>query len=181
MSEAIAARRYAGALFQIGTEKDTVAELEKELRIVREVFQGNEQLYTFLKHPRINNAKKQQFINEVFQGLQSNVVHTIALLVERGRIEMTPSIIDHFIQMVNDAKGNAEVTVYSVRALSSAEKAELETNFAKRFNKQSIELQNEIDSTLLGGLKIRVGNTIYDGSVQGKLQRIERDIATANK
>src|SRR5690625_7470436 len=81
---------------------------------------------------------------------------------------MTRSIIYHFIQMVNDAKGNAEVTVYSVRALSSAEKAELETNFAKRFNKQSIELQNEIDSTLLGGLKIRVGNTIYDGSVQGK-------------
>lgn len=181
MSGAIAARRYAGALFQIGTEKGTLEELKKELRIVREVFQENEQLYTFLKHPRINNAKKKQFLNEVFQGLQSNVVHTISLLVERGRIEITPSIIDHFIQMVNDAKGNAEVTVYSVRALSSSEKTELEKSFSKRFNKQNIELENEIDPSLIGGLKIRVGNTIYDGSVKGKLHRIERDIATANK
>lgn len=181
MSEAIAARRYAGALFQIGTEKGTLEELEKELRIVREVFQENEQFYTFLKHPRIKSAKKRQILNEVFQGLQPNVVHTIALLVERGRIEITTSMIDHFIQMVNDAKGNAEVTVYSVRELSSAEKAQLEKSFSKRFDMKSVELKNEIDSTLIGGLKIRVGNTIYDGSVKGKLHRIERDIATANK
>src|SRR5690625_5985177 len=158
MSEAIAARRYAGALFQIGTEKGTLEELEKELRIVREVYQENEQFYTFLKHPLIKSAKKRQILNEAFQGLQPNVVHTIALLVERGRIEITPFMIDHFIQMVNDAKGNAEVTVYSVRELSSEEKEQLVKSFSKRFDMKSVEMKHDIDSSINVGQKLCIGN-----------------------
>lgn len=181
MSEAIVAKRYAEALFQLGEEKATLESLVEELLVVREVFQTNNKLYTFLKHPRINNEQKKQFLKEVFQGLQADVVNTIQLLVERHRVEITPSIIDHFIQLVNDAKGIAEATVYSVRKLSDTEKEALEKNLAKRFNKQAIKLENIVDSSIIGGLKIRLGNTIFDGSLSGKLRRIERNIVTANK
>ena len=71
--------------------------------------------------------------------------------------------------------------VYSVRALSEEECRQLELSFAKRFAKRAIELNNVVDPSLIGGMKIRVGNTIYDGSVSGMLKRIERNIVTANK
>ncbi|MEC5424470.1 F0F1 ATP synthase subunit delta [Virgibacillus sp. C22-A2] len=181
MSEAVVAKRYADALFQLGSEKAVLEQFVEELQVVKEVFQTNANLYTFLKHPRVNNAKKKQFLEEVFQGLQTDVVNTLKLLVERHRVEITPSIIDHFLQLVNDAKGIAEATVYSVRELSDSERQELEISFAKRFNKRKIQLTNIVDPSIIGGIKIRMGNSIYDGSVSGKLKRIERNIVTANK
>ncbi|GAB3789413.1 F0F1 ATP synthase subunit delta [Virgibacillus kimchii] len=181
MSEAVVAKRYADALFQLGNEKAVLDQFMEEFRTVKEVFDTNTNLITFLKHPRVHHAKKIQFLEKAFQGLSADVVNTIKLLVERQRSEIIPSIIDHFIQLVNDAKGIAVATVYSVRELNEAEQKELESSFAKRFTKNAIQFENVVDPTILGGIKIQLGNTIYDGSVSGKLRRMERNIVTANK
>lgn len=181
MSGSLTANRYAEALFQIGTEKNTSEQLSEELNVVKEVFENNEQLSTFLKHPGINNKKKKQFIDKVFQGLSTDIINTFKLLVERRRTEIISSMIDHYNEMVNDAKGIAVATVYSVRPLSEAEIQALEVSFAKRLNKVAVTFKNVIDPTVIGGLKIMVGNRLYDGSVAGKLRRIERRIAAVNK
>ena len=129
----------------------------------------------------MNHEQKKQFVEEVFQGLQADVINTIKLLVERHRIEITTAIVDHFNQMVNDAKGIADATVFSVRKLSDSEQQVLSAKFANRMGKKGINIENIVDPSLLGGLKIRIGNTIFDGSVSGKLSRIERNIVSANK
>ncbi|MBY7144723.1 F0F1 ATP synthase subunit delta [Virgibacillus sp. NKC19-3] len=179
MSEVVASR-YADALFQLGEEKANLEQLVEDFQIVHDVFQENEQLHAFLTHPSINNEKKKQLLVEVFQGLSTDALNTLKLLVDRRRTEIIPSIIDHFIQLVNDAKEIAEATVYSVRELSDDERIQLETTFAKRFNKRAIKLKNVVDASIIGGIKIRIGNTIFDGSVTGKLNRIARNIGTAN-
>lgn len=181
MSKSVAARRYAEALFQLGDEKNTLEQLSEELQVVQEVFQENEQIYTFLEHPRVNHEQKKQFLEEAFQGLQADVINTIKLLVERHRTLIIPTIVDHFNQMVNDAKGIAEVKVYSVRKLSDSEQQALSAKFAKRIGKKGINIDNIVDPSLLGGLKIRIGNTIFDGSVSSKLNRIEKNIVSVNK
>lgn len=181
MSQSITARRYAEALFQIGSEKKVLDKYVKQLGVVRQVFTDNEQLYTFLKHPRVNQGKKKQLLTEVFQDLTADVIHTVILLVERGHAEVTPSVIDHFLKMVNDAKGIAEAKVYSVRELSNAERKALKLSIAKRFNKTAVQMENIVDPSILGGIRIQVGNTVLDGSVARKLKRLEQNIVTANK
>jgi len=183
MSEAVA-KRYAEALFQLGNEKDVIDQLVEELRAVREIFIEHEQLDIFLKNPRVSIEQKKQFLEEIFQSIHRDIVNTLKLLVERERTEITPSIIDHFFQMVNDAKGIIEAKVFSVRKLTDDEKNALSKSFVKRFkfNKDhTIKMNNIIDPSLVGGLKIQIGNTIYDGSVSGKLKRIERKIMAANE
>lgn len=181
MSEMIVAKRYAEALFQLGSEKELLDQYVDEFREIRKVFLDNDQLYTFLNHPKVNNEEKKQFITTVFKGVHVDVKNTLLLLIEKKRMAIAPSMVDHFIAMVNEARGIAAATVYSVRPLSKKEQKSLQATLAERFNKKAIELQNEIDPSIIGGLKIHVGNTIFDGSVQGKLQRMERNIATANK
>jgi F-type H+-transporting ATPase subunit delta len=83
--------------------------------------------------------------------------------------------------LANGAKGIAEATVYSVRALSDAELEKLAQTFAKRLNKNAVKLENKVDPSIIGGVKIRMGNTIYDGSLSAKLKRIERNITATNK
>ncbi|WP_164667582.1 F0F1 ATP synthase subunit delta [Virgibacillus doumboii] len=180
MSAEVVAKRYADALFQLGNEQGKTEQLAEEFRVLAEVFKNDDKLITFLKHPRVNNEKKKQLINEAFKSFSNDVVNTLKILLDRHRIDSVPSIIDHFIYLINDAKGIAEATVYSVRQLSDNEIEKLEKTFAKRLNKQSIKLENVVDPSVIGGVKLRVGNTIFDGTVQGKLQRIERNIVTAN-
>lgn len=121
-----------------------------------------------------------QFIDNVFKGLSADVTNTLKILVERHRIDIITSVIDQFIQMVNDANGVVEAKVYSVRALSDTEMSKLEQTVAKRFNKKSVKLENIVDSAILGGIKIRIGNTIMDGTISSKLKRIERNLKLVN-
>lgn len=180
MSETVVAKRYAEALFQLGNEKAVLEQFVEELQTVKEVFEKNSKLYTILEHPRIAKTRKQQFLDEVFQSLNTDIVNTLKILVERHRIMITPSMIEHFIYLYNDAKGIAEATVYSVRKLSNPERQALVASFVKRFNKSTFDIHNIVDPSLVGGVKIRIGNTIYDGSISGKLKRIKQNIVTAN-
>jgi len=180
MSDEVVANRYADALFDLGNEKNTLDQYVEELITVKEVFSDNEQLDTFLKHPSVKNSTKKQMLEEAFNGLHVDIVNTLKLLVERDRTEMVIRMIDHFIQLVNDKNGIAEAKVFSVRELSKPEQEELQATFARRFNKQGIHLVNIVDPHLLGGMKVQVGNTIFDGTVKNKLRRIERNIVAAN-
>jgi F-type H+-transporting ATPase subunit delta len=176
MSEAVVAKRYADALFQLASEKSTLNDMLEELGVVKQVFQDNKELQAFLAHPRVTNEKKRNFLDEVFTGASTDVLNTLKILVERHRVGITSDVVEAFEALVNEASGVAQGKVYSVRKLSDAEKADLEHSFAKRLNKTVIKLENVVDPSLVGGVKIRMGNTIYDGSISGKLRRIEQNI-----
>lgn len=180
MSEAVVAKRYADALFQLGVEQANLDQLSEELKQVRTVFLTTNQLTDFLEHPRISNEKKKQFLDEVFQDVHIHVKNLLKLLVERHRINVIPAIADQLVLRMNEAKGVAEATVYSVRELSNEEQKQLELTLAKRFNKHAIQLENKLDPSIIGGIRVQMGNTIVDGSIKGKLKRIEREIVTAN-
>ncbi|ASK62086.1 F0F1 ATP synthase subunit delta [Virgibacillus phasianinus] len=181
MSEAVVAKRYAEALFQLGTEKKALDHLEEEASVVQEIFGQNKKLLVFLTHPRVANEKKKQFLTDVFKGLSADLLNTMKLLVDRNRIDLMPVIVKEFLYLTNEAKGISEATVFSVRALSDDEIEKLSGSFAKRFGKKAIKLENKVDPSIIGGIKLRMGNSIYDGSISGKLKRIERSIVTANK
>src|SRR6476620_6813484 len=117
MSEAIIAKRYADALFQLSSEKNVSQAFLEEFKVIRDVFQENPKLTTFLKHPRINNDKKRQFLIDTFQGFQADVVNTLQLIVKKHHVDAVPHIVDHFTTFINDASSIAEGTVYSVREL----------------------------------------------------------------
>lgn len=181
MSDVVVAKRYAEALLQLGNEKATLDALNEEASVVQEAFKQNPKLLAFLTHPGVKNDKKKQFIADVFQGLSTELMNTMKLLAERNRIELMPAIVDYFIEFTNAAKGISKATVFSVRALSDVEIQKLGETFAIRFGKKAIKLENKVDPSIIGGIKLRMGNTIYDGSINGKLKRIERSIVTANK
>lgn len=178
MSEAVVAKRYADALFQLANEKDIVEKLISELQIVKEVFTDGDEIVNFLTHPRVTNDQKVKLIDESFKACDRNVVNTLKLLVERNRINVVTLIVDHFTELHNEANGIAAATVYSVRELSANEQTEIQTSLKKQFNKDTVSISNIVDPSLLGGLKIRVGNTIYDGSVSGKLNRIKNQLVS---
>ncbi len=95
----------------------------------------------------------------LFLALSTSVQNTLQLMVERHRSDAIVATVDEFIELANEAKSVADATVYSVRPLTDAEIEAVSTTFAAKIGKKSLRITNIADSNLLGGIKLRIGNT----------------------
>lgn len=180
MSNTTVAKRYADALFQIAQEKNVLDTLEQELEAVKQVFQSDKSYVEFLEHPKVDLAKKKEILQQAFTGFSKEVLHTLFLLVDRKNASLVNDVVDYYILFANEARGTKVATVYSARALSEEEQNQLVATFTKKLNIQTLKIKNITDPAIIGGLKIKIDNTVYDGSIKGKLERIERNIIAAN-
>jgi F-type H+-transporting ATPase subunit delta len=98
------------------------------------------------------------------------------ILIDRHREDEIVEVANQFFELANDEKGVAEAEVFSTRELTEAEREAISTTFAAKVGKKSLRIENIVDSELLGGVKLRIGNRIYDGSLRGKLDRLERKL-----
>ncbi|PGL71303.1 F0F1 ATP synthase subunit delta [Bacillus sp. AFS055030] len=176
MSNELVAKRYANALFELATEQNLVGTVEHDLQVVKKEYVGNLELNKFLKHPGITKESKKSVLNDTFASISQTVLNLVCLLVDRGRVNIIPSLVTEYIQIANESRNIADATVYSVEKMSSEELDKIGALFASKLGKNSLRITNEIDSTLIGGYKVRIGNRIYDGTLKNKLVRIEREL-----
>ncbi|MBG9653447.1 F0F1 ATP synthase subunit delta [Cytobacillus firmus] len=176
MTGSTVAKRYALALFQLANEHQLLDQMEEELRAVKEVVNHNSDLKSVLKSPKLSIEKKKEILKEAFASVNTFVLNTLMILIERHREDHIYDVADHFISLANDKKGIADAKVYTVRPLSEAEKEALSVSFAAKVGKKSLRIDNIVDTNLLGGIKLRIGNRIFDGSLRGKLERLERQL-----
>ncbi|MBO9130064.1 F0F1 ATP synthase subunit delta [Bacillus sp. 165] len=176
MSKDIVAKRYAVALFQLAKEKHMLETFEEDLRTVKEVFLTNKDLHAFLELPSVTKENKKQMLSKAFASLSQPVLNTLYMLTDRHRLDIVAEMADAYFAKANEERNVADATVYSVRLLTEDEKAGIADVFANKLNKDAIRIKNIVDEDLLGGIKVRIGNRIYDGSLQGKITRIQREL-----
>ncbi|WP_066072960.1 F0F1 ATP synthase subunit delta [Neobacillus soli] len=176
MSNSMVAKRYALALLQIAREKQLLSVIEEDLRVVREVAESNPELQAVLKSAKLSLDKKKEIVTQAFAAVNVNVLNTLLILIDRHREDEITAVANEFIDLANEEMGIAEAVVHSTRALSAAERDTLSAVFAAKIGKKSLKIENIVDSNLLGGVRLRIGNRIYDGSLKGKLDRLERKL-----
>ncbi|GEL77249.1 F0F1 ATP synthase subunit delta [Tenuibacillus multivorans] len=181
MSQSVVAKRYAVALFEIGMGKSNLDQLEEELRVIDDVFKNDESLNAFLDNPRVSGDQKKEFIRNVFKDVSQDTLNTLLLLIDKRRIDSIEDVVKAFVEMKNESRGIAEADVYSVRELTDEETKQIQDVFAKKMTINTLRINNTVDPSIIGGIKIRVGNQIYDGTVQTQLKRLEQKLVTANK
>ncbi|MGE6630344.1 F0F1 ATP synthase subunit delta [Bacillus sp. NPDC077027] len=181
MSVTIVSKRYASALFDIVLASSAVDETEKELNEIKKVLKAEKELNDFLVHPKISANKKKTLIAQALQGVSTHVLHMLYLLIDRRRTNIIPEMTEEFVKLANRTRLTEDAIVYSVKPLSGPEIQSISEVFAKKAGVTSLRIENVIDKDLIGGVKIRIGNRIYDGSVSGKLSRIERQLAGENR
>lgn len=176
MSNSAVAKRYALALFQLSKEHQLLDKTEAELRVVKEVVSNTSDLTALLKSPKLSNEKKKEILTGAFSSVSPFVLNTVKILIDRHREDNIGEMADYFIELANEEKGIAEAQVYSTRPLTDAERDAISSVFAAKVGKKALVIDNIIDSNLLGGVKLRIGNRIFDGSLQGKLERLQRQL-----
>jgi F-type H+-transporting ATPase subunit delta len=176
MSNSMVAKRYALALLKIAKETDSLGVIEEELRVVKEVVQYNPELKAILNSSKLSIEKKKEILKTAFASVNVNVLNTLLILIDRHREDQIIDLANEFLELANEEMGIAEAEVYSTRELTDAEREAISSVFAAKIGKKSLKIENIVDSNLLGGIRLRIGNRIYDGSLRGKLDRLERKL-----
>ncbi|HET7615906.1 MAG TPA: F0F1 ATP synthase subunit delta [Bacillales bacterium] len=173
MSEAVT-KRYARALFEIADEHGKIEEIDEDLQAVLQAFQDEGAGKLFM-HPRLDAEEKKKIIDAFASKVTSEVSNFLKVLVDRHREEELAGIIKQYEAMANEARGIIDAVVTTAMPLTDNEKKKLADQFGEALNKQ-IRIQERIDPEIIGGMMIRIGNRVYDGTVAGKLSRFKQSL-----
>jgi F-type H+-transporting ATPase subunit delta len=149
-----------------------------ELRTIAGLLSESSDLRRVWENPAIPAEQKRAVLDVIAQRdeITKQVRNLIAVLIDHRRVHFLESIIRQLEKELDARLGFAEAEITSARALADAEKREFEAQVGKLTGKK-VRAHYEQDATLLGGAVLRIGSTIYDGSVKGQLERIRAEIS----
>jgi len=165
------ARPYAQAVFETASEENKLSEWSEMLSLL-DMIVSDAQMKTVLTNPKLDAAALCDFIQGVCnQGLSETGNNLVKVLADAGRLSFIPEINKLYEQLRAEAEGVVEVDVISAYELAPEQQASISEAMAKRLGKK-VEIINEVDNSLIGGVVIRAGDTVIDVSVKGRLKAL---------
>ncbi|MDO8527919.1 MAG: ATP synthase F1 subunit delta [Deltaproteobacteria bacterium] len=177
MKQRVLAERYARALLMLGTEEKSTERLQDELRRFAKVVALEPRLLKILSYRELSKKKKEDLMKDLSLKLylSPEIQNFFKLLLARGRMELFPSILEAFEAFVREVE-NVVIARVQVAEEQSAKPLLGDLKKAlERMTSKKVEFKIEEDKSLIGGLKVRVGDTIYDASIAGELERIKEN------
>ena len=176
MAELTVAMTYGNALFQAAKETGKTALIKEELDGIVEIFKSEDDFLNFLNTPCIAAAEKKPVIEKVFQGkICDELLNFLFILIDKGRTRHLFKIAEIYGEFLNQEEGVAYGKIYSAYPLPEDKIAKFEEETGKLI-KENVRLENEIDKTLLGGVKILIDGKIIDASVKSRIDALAETI-----
>jgi F-type H+-transporting ATPase subunit delta len=175
------ASRYARALVEVVLEqKIEPATVTQQVNDMVAAVSESDQLRMVWESPAIPAEQKRRLLDAIAgqSGTLRPVRNFFAVLIDHGRIPMLAQIARQFETELNTQLGFVEAEVTSSRPLSSEEKQGLESQVATITGKK-VRARYSTNPELLGGALVRVGSTIYDGSIRGQLQKLKEQLSNS--
>ena len=149
------------------------------LRQIAALFEQSADLRRVWENPAVPAEQKRKLLDAIVQrdGIDRPVRNLIAVLIDHRRLNFLARIVEQFEKELDRRMGLADAQISSARELGDAEKHTSEVEIAKLTGKR-VRAQYGLDPSLLGGAVVRIGSTIYDGSVKGQLERMKEAISS---
>lgn len=169
----VLAQRYASALADIAIESGAAEQVKRELAGFAGLLDESADLGNFLSSPAIPWTSKQAVIEKLAArlGASQTLRNFLLVVVQHRRALLLPHIQEAFAEELRARLGVAEAQVASAQELTAEQKAEL-TRVLERLTGKRIEARYGLDPALIAGAVVRIGSTVYDGSVREQLNRL---------
>jgi F-type H+-transporting ATPase subunit delta len=167
------AERYAGALVDVALENKQADQVKQELSAFAAMVRESAELQAFLANPSIVRASKHAAIEQIVarMGASRTLRNYLFVIVDQRRAGMLVEIEQAFSRLLDARQGITQAAVTSASALSDAERSELVAVLGK-LTGEKVQAQFGTDPALIGGAVVRIGSTIYDGSIRTQLERM---------
>lgn len=178
MSDLAIARRYALALSESAGEKNRIDQVDQDVDLVWSSLEGSPDLERFFQSPIVPRSKKIAVIRTLFgERIDTVTLDFMLLLVEKRREGMVRPILGAYRDLRDEQQGFVSVVAKSARPIGPDEKQRL-IDSVGRITGSKVRLETEVDASLMGGIVLRVGDTVYDGSVTNKLAALRERLRT---
>ncbi len=173
-----ASLQYANAMADVALVQGAVEPAAKQLHEFGAAYEQSAELRTFLASPAVSVEAKHAVIEKIVARLGASKIirNFLFVLADHRRTQLIPEVIAAFHQVIRQRQGIAEAEVSSAVELSAAQKKEMAATLARLTGKK-IETKYTLDPALLGGAVVRIGDTIYDGSLRSRLNEMRARLA----
>jgi len=169
------ARRYAQAVFELALEREELDRWQSELALIASIT-GNADIAAALDNPHIPFEKKTRLLTEQLKDLNPLVLNLLKLLIMRGSIGITGEIDAEFQRLLNRHRGIVEAEVTTAVPLDAKDEEQLAQKLGAIVDKKVI-IKSKVDSELMGGMVVRIGGKLLDGSTRSRLAALKRELA----
>jgi F-type H+-transporting ATPase subunit delta len=172
MIEKTLAKRYAAAMLAVALKEGAVEKVEEHLVALREAYRADVAFRRAMGQPRIPKAARKKLLRKPFEGRSIPAfLDFLDLLVDKNRVRLIPDIADSFDQLADASHGIVRVQVSTAFPLTGAqEKALLER--LKAVTGKKVEMRVAVDRRLKGGISVRIGDQVLDGTVLNRLKEL---------
>ncbi len=175
MAAGSSARRHAQAVFQIARAQDSLDKWQADLDEIASAL-GDEELSRVLESPRIRPDQKQELAGQRLAGLDPLARNLASLLVSKGRVALAGDIAGEYRALLDDHRGVGAAEVITAVPLDSRAEKRIVDQMSKATGKR-ITLTSSVDPDIVGGIVIKIGDRLIDGSTRTKLSAMRNSLA----
>ena len=179
MRDETVARNYAETLFELASRNESIQEYGDALGMVAGLLEDDSRFRTFVETPRIDDETKKDVIRKVFRDkAPKQVINFVLITIDKRRQTLLREISAEYLLLLDDHLGREHVEVTVARPLDDTTANVVSERLSKMLGKQAIP-HIRVKPEILGGLIVRTGDMIYDGSVRRRLEDLRRRLLTA--
>ncbi len=172
------AQVYARSLFEVAQERDELDEVREQLGQFADALQDNRDLATFFFSPYFSTEEKKDGLHRAVDGARETVRNFLELLVENHRMPVIFRVRREFDRMWEEENRLLPVEITSAVRLDESIAARIGEEIGRQTGRR-VQLKSTVDPDVLGGIVLRVGNSILDASIRTRLENLRKQVARA--
>ncbi|QNU66665.1 F0F1 ATP synthase subunit delta [Ruminiclostridium herbifermentans] len=164
-------KRYAQAIMELSHSDIEV--IRQELEEFVAIYKSDKDFSSFLINPTIKADKKQTVIKNVFTDkLSKNTINFILLLISKKRIKNIPEIYEQLLRLINEKSNVLDMKIITAEPLDEQQLFRIKEKFRNKYNAVAVKSEEIVDASIIGGVKVIIGDKVYDGSIKGRIESL---------
>jgi ATP synthase F1 delta subunit len=173
------AQVYSRSLFEVAKEQDKLDAIRDQLGEFTDALNDNRDLQVFLFSPYFSTREKSEGLDKAISGADETTVNFLKLLIEKHRTPVLFRVRAELDELWREENRLLPVTVTSAVELPKATVKQIGDRIAEQTDRK-VDLSSKVDPDILGGIVVRVGNSVLDASIRNRLENFRKQVARAN-
>lgn len=173
------AKNYAQALIELIVDDLNLQEaLLLEIKTINESLGKIKNSWGFFNSPGISKDEKKEFLKKLFAGkINEKLLNLLFLLIDNKRFNILSEIQNQLSKLVNKSRGTVTAEVYSAVDIDTNTLEKLKQSIANTIgHNEKVEVESKIERSLIGGIKVKINDLVYDGSIKGRLESLKQKL-----
>lgn len=169
---------YGEALFELAIEEKKEQEMLEEVETLIQLLKENPDLSEMMNHPKILKEEKVETLENIFKGrLSDELTGFLVLILQKDRYTEIDGILEYFVNKMKDYQKIGIAYVTTAVSLKDSQKKEIEQKLLDTTKYEKMEMHYTEDTSLIGGMVIRIGDRVVDSSIRTKLERLTKELS----